>query len=90
MTFMSCNHKLREIRISHLITCERKYINIVNSCNLFLLEFEEIKSCIYRVETANAGKGLCWFWHHLFLILLEGTALLGPRESEITIIDESL
>ena len=35
-----------------------KVINIVNSCNFFLSEFEEMKSCIYRVETANAGMGL--------------------------------
>ena len=42
----------------HVITDEWKYINIVNSCNFFLLEFEEMKSCIYRVETANDGMGL--------------------------------
>ena len=47
--------------------------NIVNSCNFFLLEFEEMKSCIYRLETANAGKVLQWFWLHLFILLLEET-----------------
>ena len=43
----------------------------MSSCNFFLPEFEEMKSCIYRVETANAGMGLQWFWHHLFTLLLE-------------------
>ena len=65
----------------HVITYERRYINIVNSCNFFLSEFEEIKSCIYRVETTNAEIGLQWFWYKLFILLLEETALLRPRES---------
>ena len=59
----------------HIITCERKYINIVNSWNFLLPEFEEMKSCIYRVETANNGMGLQWFWHHLFVLLLVETVL---------------
>ena len=41
-----------------VITFEWKYINIVNSCNFFLSDFEKMKSCIYRVETANARMGL--------------------------------
>ena len=45
----------------------------MNSCNFFLSVFEEMKSCIYRVETANAGMGLKRFWHHLFILLLEET-----------------
>ena len=45
----------------------------MNSCNFFFSQFEEMKSCIYRVETANAGMGLQWIWHHLFLLLLEET-----------------
>ena len=48
----------RKIEKLHVITYEWKYINIVNSCNCFLSEFEEMKSCRYRVETANAGMGL--------------------------------
>ena len=42
----------------YVITYEWKYINIVNSCIFVLLEFEAMKSCIYRVETANAAMGL--------------------------------
>ena len=48
----------RKIGKLHVITYEWQYNNIVNSCNFFLSEFEEMKSCIYRVETANAGMGL--------------------------------
>ena len=48
---------IREIDILHTNTYERKHINIVISCNFFLLEFQEMKSCRYRVETANAGMG---------------------------------
>ena len=35
-----------EIEKLHVITYEWKYINIVNSCNYFLSEFGEMKSCI--------------------------------------------
>ena len=49
---------IREIEKLHVITYERKYIIIVDSCDFFLSELEEMKSCIYRVETANAGMGL--------------------------------
>ena len=31
------------------------YNNIVNSSDFFLWELEEMKSCIFRVETANIG-----------------------------------
>ena len=41
-----------------VITYEWKYINMLNSYNFFLSEFEELKSCIYRAETANIGMGL--------------------------------
>ena len=51
----------------------------MNSCNFFLLEFEEMKSFIYRVETANAWMGLYWFWHHLFILLLEETVLFTTK-----------
>ena len=40
----------------------------MNSCNFFLSEFEEVKNCIYRVEITNAGMGLQWFSHHLFIL----------------------
>ena len=37
---------------SHEITYKREYINIVNSCNFFLSELEEMKSCIYCIKAA--------------------------------------
>ena len=49
------------------------YINIVNCSKFFLSELEEMKSCIYRVETTNAAMGLYWLWHHLLVLLLEET-----------------
>ena len=51
----------------------------MNSCNFFFSEFEEMKSCIYRVETANAGMGLQWFWHHLFILLLGETVVFTTK-----------
>ena len=42
----------------HVNTYKRQYINIVNSCNFFLLKFEEIKSCIYCIKATNAGMEL--------------------------------
>ena len=57
-TLYSLHIYIKEIEKLHIITYESKYNNIVNSCNFFLSEFEEMKSFIYRVETANAGKGL--------------------------------
>ena len=45
-------------------------MNIVNCSSFFLLELEELKSCKYRKETANAAMRLYWFSHHL-LVLLE-------------------
>ena len=44
--------------ILNVVTYKWKYINIVNSSKFFLSELEEMKSCIYRVETANAGMRL--------------------------------
>ena len=35
----------REFEKLQVITYEWKYINIVNSCNFLLSEFEEMKSC---------------------------------------------
>ena len=34
-----------------------------------------MKNCKYRVESANAGMWLYWFWHHLFIFLIEETVL---------------
>ena len=70
---------LREYEKLNVITYEWKYINIVNSCNFFLSEFEEMKSCVYRVEAANDGMGLKWFWHRLFIMLLEETVLFTTK-----------
>ena len=47
----------------------------MNSSSSFLSELEEIKSCISRVETANAWMTLYWFRHHLLVLLLEETGL---------------
>ena len=46
---------IEENNILHVVTYKRRYIDIVNSSNFFLSELEEMKSCIYRVETAKAG-----------------------------------
>ena len=51
----------------------------MNSCDFFLWVFEERKSCTYRVETANAGMGLQWIWHHVFILLLEETVLFTTK-----------
>ena len=82
---------MREIEVLRVITYERKYINIVKSCSFLLSKFEELKSCIYRVETVNAGMGLYWLWLHLFIMLLEEIVLLYGQESlQNTIFDESM
>ena len=39
----------------HVVNDERKYNDIVNSSNSFFLELEELKSCMYYLEMANAG-----------------------------------
>ena len=54
----------------HVITYKRKYVNIVNSCNFLLSKLEEMKSCIYRVKTANTWVRLQWIWHHLLVVLV--------------------
>ena len=72
-------HLHTKIEKLHVFTYKREYINIMNSCNFLLLKFEEMKSCIYRVETANAGMGLLWFWHHLFILLLEENVLFTTK-----------
>ena len=36
----------RKIEKLHIVTYKWKYINIMKSCNFFLSELEEIKSCI--------------------------------------------
>ena len=62
------------IQILPVVQSKWKYIDIVISSNLFSSELEELKSCIYRVETANVGTGLLWLWQHLLVLLLEETA----------------
>ena len=52
---------IREVEILQTITFERKYFNIMNSSNFFSSEFEQMKSCIYSVKTANVGMELQWF-----------------------------
>ena len=46
-----------------------------------------MKRCIYRVETAKTGMGLSYFWHHLFIMLLEETGLT-KRDSKIQFVTE--
>ena len=63
----------------HVITFECKYYNTVNCSIFFLSEFEEMRSCIYCVETAKTEMGLSCFWHHPHALLLEGNV---PSTSE--------
>ena len=73
-------HKLHiYIQGLHVITYKREFNNIVNSCNFFLSEFEEMKSRIYRVETAHTWVRLQWIWQHLFILLLEETVLFTTK-----------
>ena len=81
---------MREIEKLHVTTYEWKYSNILKCCNFFSSEFEEMKSWIYRVETVNAGMGLHWFWHRLFIMLLEQTVLFTTKGLQNTKCDESL
>ena len=61
----------------------------MNSCIFFLSDFEEMKICIYRVETANTWVRLQWIWHHLFILLLEQTVLYTfKRVCKIQIVSE--
>ena len=62
---------MREIGILPIKIYQWKYLNIVNFSILFVSDFEEVKSCIYLVENANAGMGLYWFQHQLFKLLLD-------------------
>ena len=72
---------MEEIKVTLVFTYEWKNIDIVNSTIFFLSELEEMKSCIYRVETANAGIGLYWFWHHLLVMQLEEIVLFNSGRS---------
>ena len=80
---------IEKITILHVVTYKWKYINIVNSSDLFLSELEEMKSCLYRVETANA-------WDEIIVVLVSSacTAAWGnwvDRKSlQKTIFDKSL
>ena len=49
---------IEEDKFFHIVNFKRKYILIMNSSNFFLAELEEMKSCMYRLEAANAGMGL--------------------------------
>ena len=63
---------IEKVGTSHALNCKWKYIIIRNSSISFLSELEKMKSCIYRVQTANAGM-VCKLWHHLPVLLLEET-----------------
>ena len=45
---------LKENKLLHVFTYKRKYINFRNWSIIFLVEYDEMKSCINRVELANA------------------------------------
>ena len=62
----------------------------MNSSNFFLSELEELKSCIYRVETETDGMGFSWRWHHLLVLLFQKTVLLASERAQNTICDKSL
>ena len=81
----------REIEKLHVNTDEWKYINIINASTFFLLELEEMKSCVYRVETANAEMWLKRFWHHLFpTAAWETCTFFDPETLQNTIFDDGL
>ena len=42
----------------HVVSIKGEYIDITNSSKMSLSELKEMKSCIYRVDAANAGMGL--------------------------------
>ena len=70
---------IEKIEILHIITYKWKHSNIVSSGNSFMSEIEGMKNCMNRVKTENAGMGLWWFWHHLFVELLEETVLFTTQ-----------
>ena len=45
-------HSQTKVEKLHVLTYKREYINIVNSCNLFLSKLEEMKSCIIRIRAS--------------------------------------
>ena len=51
----------------------------MKSCNFFLSEFEEMKSCIYCKKAASAGMGLQGCWYHLLVVLLDETVLFTTK-----------
>ena len=74
----------------HVITYKWKYTNIVNTCNFFLSEFEEMKSCIYRVETANAGMGLVASASSVHNVAWGNRTFYDQESLKNTIFDKSL
>ena len=47
-----------KLEIVHVTSYNWKYTNVMNSASSLLLEREEMKSCIYKLETANSGMSL--------------------------------
>ena len=62
----------------------------MNSCNFFLSKLEEMKSCIYRVKTANTWVRLQWIWHHLLVVLVaeKTVAFTNNRVCKIQFVSE--
>ena len=46
-------------KILQVVIYKLKYIDIKNSSEFFLSEPDEMKSCIFCVDTTNAGMRLC-------------------------------
>ena len=49
---------IEDKKVLHVVLYGRKYLNITISSTFFLAVFEEMKSCLYCVEAANAGMAL--------------------------------
>ena len=54
-TFSNLHIHNKNGKIIHVVAYNWKYSSIVNFINLFLVEFEKMKCCIYRAEATNAG-----------------------------------
>ena len=62
----------------------------MNSCNFFSSKLEEMKSCIYRVKTANTWVRLQWSWHHLLVVLVaeKTVPFTSKRDCQIQFVSE--
>ena len=54
-TLLNLHIYIGDNKLLQVVTFKWEYINIVNSSNCFLTEFEEMKNSIYCVEATKAG-----------------------------------